>query len=53
VGRLLQVLRVLTSLAMSIKYSFHDGRIKQLALIKSPQESYGPTRCGQNHHRNL
>jgi len=23
----LQVLRVLTSLAMSMKYSFHDGRI--------------------------
>jgi len=27
VGRLLQVLRVLTSLAMSMKYSSHDGRI--------------------------
>jgi hypothetical protein len=27
VGRELQVLRVLTSLAMSMKYSSHDGRI--------------------------
>jgi hypothetical protein len=32
VGRELQVLRVLTSLAMSMKYSSHDGRIIHLFI---------------------
>jgi hypothetical protein len=42
VGRELQVLRVLTSLAMSMKYSSHDGRILIILSIFLTSGSQAP-----------